>query len=342
MKYKSSHPYFPHIIDRFNEDSFVTLRREYGVEGYGFYWMILEIMAKREDCCLIVSENLYKNLSFQIGISAKKVKALLDFLILLSICFQKEEKVYNQDLLNWISLRNKISESNKNNAYKRWNNENIDDAMALPTQCDPITNALQSQCDPNPLAMRNDANKTKLKETKRNTEEENIKRDEKANPLFLISSSSKNLDLELKSDLELKTKKEFYSKVISYLNEKTNCHFKTDIPKTEKLINTRVKEGFILDDFYKVIDNKCLDWLHDPKWSQYLKPETLFSNKFEGYLNRKQFNNTVDLQKTNGKGQDTIMNTEQFKEYASNHKLENEMEITDEDIKEFENANADE
>ena len=62
MKYKSSHPYFPHIIDRFNEDSFVTLRREYGVEGYGFYWMILEIMAKREDCCLIVSENLYKNL----------------------------------------------------------------------------------------------------------------------------------------------------------------------------------------------------------------------------------------------------------------------------------------
>jgi hypothetical protein len=34
-----------------------------------------------------------------------------------------------------------------------------------------------------------------------------------------------------------------------------------------------------------VIDKKCQEWLGDPKMQQYLRPETLFGTKFEGYLN---------------------------------------------------------
>ena len=34
-----------------------------------------------------------------------------------------------------------------------------------------------------------------------------------------------------------------------------------------------------------VIDKKCAEWLHDPKMRAYLRPETLFGAKFEGYLN---------------------------------------------------------
>ena len=39
------------------------------------------------------------------------------------------------------------------------------------------------------------------------------------------------------------------------------------------------------DDFKKVIDVKSLEWNKDPKMCKYLRPETLFGNKFEGYLN---------------------------------------------------------
>lgn len=36
-----------------------------------------------------------------------------------------------------------------------------------------------------------------------------------------------------------------------------------------------------------MIDKKCSEWLGNSKMEQYLRPETLFGTKFEGYLNAK-------------------------------------------------------
>ena len=58
--------------------------------------------------------------------------------------------------------------------------------------------------------------------------------------------------------------------------------------ETQKVIKARFNEGFTLDDFKKVIDIKVKEWLDDKRMCQYLRPETLFGNKFEGYLNQKQ------------------------------------------------------
>lgn len=73
--------------------------------------------------------------------------------------------------------------------------------------------------------------------------------------------------------------------IIDYLNEKTNKHFKATTNKTKAVIKARLNEGFTVDDFKKVIDNKTTEWLNDSKMNKFLRPETLFSNKFEGYLN---------------------------------------------------------
>ena len=48
-----------------------------------------------------------------------------------------------------------------------------------------------------------------------------------------------------------------------------------------------MNEGFTEDDLLKVIDIKSKTWLHDPEMNKYLRPQTLFGNKFEGYLNQK-------------------------------------------------------
>lgn len=71
---------------------------------------------------------------------------------------------------------------------------------------------------------------------------------------------------------------------VEYLNERTGRHFRPNISKTQGLVSARLKEGFTLSDFRQVIDKKVSDWLRDPKMSQYLRPETLFGTKFEGYL----------------------------------------------------------
>lgn len=74
--------------------------------------------------------------------------------------------------------------------------------------------------------------------------------------------------------------------IIEYLNIKSNSHYKYSTDKTQTLIKARIKDGFTLDDFKIVIDKKCEEWL-ETDFEKFLRPETLFSNKFEGYLNQK-------------------------------------------------------
>ena len=78
-----------------------------------------------------------------------------------------------------------------------------------------------------------------------------------------------------------------YQEIIQYLNEKSGCSYRPNTQKNKDLINARWNEGFRFDDFKKVIDNKTTTWLHDPKMNKFIRPETLFGNKFEGYLNER-------------------------------------------------------
>lgn len=50
-------------------------------------------------------------------------------------------------------------------------------------------------------------------------------------------------------------------------------------------MNHPINEGYTVEDMIKVIDIMCDKWLPEAKMHQYLRPETLFGNKFAGYLN---------------------------------------------------------
>ena len=76
-----------------------------------------------------------------------------------------------------------------------------------------------------------------------------------------------------------------YIDIVEYLNKKANKNYKHNSDKRRRFIDARLNEGFTLEDFKKVIDNKCRSWLNDERMNQYLRPETLFGTKFESYLN---------------------------------------------------------
>lgn len=78
-----------------------------------------------------------------------------------------------------------------------------------------------------------------------------------------------------------------YTEIIHHLNNRTQSSYRDTTRKTRELIASRWKEGFTFEDFIKVIDLKTAEWLKDPTWSRYLRPETLFGTKFESYLNQK-------------------------------------------------------
>lgn len=74
--------------------------------------------------------------------------------------------------------------------------------------------------------------------------------------------------------------------VVDYLNEKCGTKYKHSSTETQRLIVARLNQGFSLEDFKQVIDNKVADWGNDSQMSKFLRPQTLFSNKFESYLNQ--------------------------------------------------------
>lgn len=78
---------------------------------------------------------------------------------------------------------------------------------------------------------------------------------------------------------------DFYKQIVDYLNKKLGTRYRSNGKEIRKLINARRNEGYEVEDFYKVIDNKYESW-HDSKENcQWLRPSTLFGPKFYQYLN---------------------------------------------------------
>ena len=73
--------------------------------------------------------------------------------------------------------------------------------------------------------------------------------------------------------------------IIDYLNKRTGKKYSVKTKKTAQLIHKLLDNGFTVEDFERVIDIKCKQWLNNEKMNQYLRPRTLFSEKFEDYLN---------------------------------------------------------
>lgn len=99
-----------------------------------------------------------------------------------------------------------------------------------------------------------------------------------ANGLAKSKSKSKS------KDLKPLTPKAPCEEIVGYLNARLGTTYRPTSKKTQSLINARLSEGFAADDFKAVIDSKLAEWGNDPKMRQYLRPETLFGTKFEGYL----------------------------------------------------------
>ena len=98
---------------------------------------------------------------------------------------------------------------------------------------------------------------------------------------------------------------EVYDQIIGYLNDKAHTNYRAKAEGNRQYIRARLNEGYSVDDFKKVIDRKCAQWLNRPDMVIYLRPETLFGNKFDGYLNtpeaQGQPHNTQTVQQPGGK-----------------------------------------
>lgn len=102
------------------------------------------------------------------------------------------------------------------------------------------------------------------------------------------NNTPSNSDKEDKPEKEEKYKDEI-KEIIDYLNEIADCKYRYTSEGNNKLIRARLNEGYSVDDFKRVIDNKVSDWM-GTDWQKFIRPATLFSTgHFDQYLNQKNY-----------------------------------------------------
>ena len=93
-----------------------------------------------------------------------------------------------------------------------------------------------------------------------------------------------------------------FKEIVNYLNMILGSKYKHTTKKTQDCIKARLNEGFTVDDFKTVIEKKSKEWM-GTDMEKYLRPETLFGNKFEGYLNQ----TTTKMDKSSGNGRRNLL-----------------------------------
>ena len=121
----------------------------------------------------------------------------------------------------------------------------------------------------------------------KNNEQEQEKEQEQEQVQYVVGQSHDNV-----SNHHAKTNPKIINEIIAHLNQVANTHYKPNTKKTKDAIKARLNEGFTLDDFKQVHIIKYSEWV-GTDFEKFIRPETLYSNKFEGYLNQK----TTDYQK---------------------------------------------
>lgn len=67
--------YFNHDCDARNDEKLIALRIRYGAEGYGVYFMLIEMLQAAPGCTL---EKDYKALAFDLRVSARRIKSIVE------------------------------------------------------------------------------------------------------------------------------------------------------------------------------------------------------------------------------------------------------------------------
>ncbi|MGO0837146.1 conserved phage C-terminal domain-containing protein [Clostridioides difficile] len=84
-------------------------------------------------------------------------------------------------------------------------------------------------------------------------------------------------------DLNYESPESIHEIIIRKLNSESGKNFKADLSITKALIDKRLKEGYSLEDFYKIIEAKVRRWRYTDM-EIYIEPTILFGYEFESYL----------------------------------------------------------
>ena len=97
-------------------------------------------------------------------------------------------------------------------------------------------------------------------------------------------TEEKRIDKKRKEEKRVDSIAEQALPIIAHLNEVAGTSYRSNSKETLKHISARLKDGFLQEEFFAVIDKKWREW-GGTDMERYMRPQTLFGTKMESYLN---------------------------------------------------------
>lgn len=152
--------FFSHDCNARNDPKILALRSVYGAEGYGVYFMLVEILREQPDYKLAVNKYIWSTLAMQMQVEASRLEQIItdcctEFAENGSTLLVNDGKyLFSSSLLRRMGKVDDISKLRQEAARKRWENK-------------PCKDSGQSgSCSSDANAEENDANKRKAKQSK--------------------------------------------------------------------------------------------------------------------------------------------------------------------------------
>lgn len=110
--------WFKHDHNARGDEKILELRSEFGAEGYGIFWMIVETMAENSNGG--VNSSLIGGLSLGYGVAKDKLQSIFDACSRIGLFFEKDGYYFSNRVLQYKESMSSFSEFGRMGAEKRW------------------------------------------------------------------------------------------------------------------------------------------------------------------------------------------------------------------------------
>lgn len=182
--------YFTHDSNARRDPKILALIADYGYEGYGRFWALIEFLREQDGHIEMTPIN-ERALGFELGLSQDECKCFIDSLIEYGLLCCNGLTIFSQRLFESIEHLEGIRAKRKEAISKRWNKE-------------PKTDDLY-KCNTNVIQI--DTKKTKEKNSKEKNSKENINNNN--NTIEISEIPNDNGEPEKKTEIETEIQKIF-------------------------------------------------------------------------------------------------------------------------------------
>lgn len=126
--------YFSHDHHARADEKIIKMLRVNGPEGYGLYWMIVEMLHENQGSI----PKDYELLAYELRTQCERIKAICEDY---DLFYEKDGRVFSLSVDRRLQDRAEKSSKAKASATKRWGNN----APAMPPQCERIADPMRSE-----------------------------------------------------------------------------------------------------------------------------------------------------------------------------------------------------